>query len=81
MHQIQLPDHVWNDVEEGTEALLDEWLVKEGDNVSEGQVLGVAELVKTAHEITAPVAGKLASIKVESQATFGRDAILAVVEP
>ncbi|HEY6898750.1 MAG TPA: lipoyl domain-containing protein [Rhodocyclaceae bacterium] len=81
MSQIQLNDAVWSDVEDGTEALLDEWLVKVGDTVSEGQVLGIAELVKTSHEITAPVAGKVTALKVDAQATFGRGTVVAEVEP
>jgi len=39
MIAIQLQDDAWTDVEEGTEALLDEWLVKPGDSVAAGQVL------------------------------------------
>lgn len=80
MTEIQLPESVWSDVEEGTEALLDEWLVKVGDCVSEGQVLGIAELVKTSHEIVSPVPGTVLALKVEAQATFGRGSIVAVVE-
>lgn len=80
MHQVRLSDSVWSDVDEGTEALLDEWLVKVGDSVIEGQVLGIAELVKTSHEIVAPATGKVASLNVEAQSTFGRDAVVAVVE-
>ena len=30
MIEIKLPDEAWADVEEGTEALLDEWLVAVG---------------------------------------------------
>lgn len=81
MIQIQLNDSVWSDVEDGTEALLDEWLVKVGDTVSAGQVLGIAELVKTSHEITAPVAGKVTALNVDAQATFGRGVVVAEMEP
>jgi len=81
MTQIQLNDSVWSDVEDGTEALLDEWLVKVGDTVSAGQVMGIAELVKTSHEITAPISGKVTALKVDAQATFGRGVVVAEVEP
>ncbi|RTL56402.1 MAG: biotin attachment protein [Rhodocyclaceae bacterium] len=81
MPQVFLSDAVWSDVEEGTEALLDEWMVKVGDTVSEGQVMGVAELVKTSHEITAPVAGKVSALNVQVQATFGRGVAVAEIEP
>ncbi|MCB1938271.1 MAG: lipoyl domain-containing protein [Rhodocyclaceae bacterium] len=80
MTDIVLDDAVWADVEEGTEALLQEWQVAEGDSVDAGDVLGVAELVKTTHEITAPSAGKIARLAVAADDTFGRGAVLAVLE-
>lgn len=80
MSQVILSDEVWSDVEEGTEALLDEWMVKVGDTVDAGQVMGVAELVKTSHEIVAPVAGKVAALHVAAQATFGRGVVIAEID-
>ena len=80
MTDIVLDDAVWADVEEGTEALLQEWQVAEGDSVDAGDVLGVAELVKSSHEITAPSAGKIARLAVAADDTFGRGAVLAVLE-
>ncbi|KCB33130.1 putative dihydrolipoyllysine-residue acetyltransferase component of pyruvate dehydrogenase complex, partial [Bordetella hinzii L60] len=47
MADVYLDDAAWADTEEGTEALLQEWRVRAGDRVEAGQVLGVAELVKT----------------------------------
>jgi len=80
MTDIILDDAVWADVDEGTEALLQEWQVKAGDSVEAGQVLAVAELVKTSHEIFAPAAGRVAAIKVPEQDTFARGAVLAQLE-
>lgn len=80
MIDIILDDAVWADVDEGTEALLQEWQVKAGDTVEAGQVLAVAELVKTSHEIFAPAAGRIAAIKVPEQETFGRGAVIAQLE-
>lgn len=80
MLEIMVDDAVWTDVEEGTEALLQEWLVKEGDTVEAGQALAVAELVKTTHEVLAPRAGKIAAIQVAPQETFGRGRVLALLE-
>ncbi|WP_323002002.1 lipoyl domain-containing protein [Denitromonas sp.] len=80
MTDIVLDDAVWADVEEGTEALLQEWQVAEGEQVESGQVLGVAELVKTTHEILAPAAGKITRLAVAADDTFGRGAVLAVLE-
>ena len=72
MTDIILDDAVWADVDEGTEALLQEWQVKEGDSVEAGQVLGVAELVKTSHEIFAPSAGRIVRLNVAEQDTFAQ---------
>ncbi|WP_018991042.1 lipoyl domain-containing protein [Aromatoleum toluclasticum] len=80
MIDIILDDAVWADVDEGTEALLQEWQVKAGDTVEAGQMLAVAELVKTSHEIFAPAAGRIAAIQVSEQETFGRGAVIAQLE-
>ncbi|TVT48177.1 MAG: biotin attachment protein [Denitromonas halophila] len=80
MTDIVLDDAVWADVEEGTEALLHEWQVAVGDKVESGDVLGVAELVKTTHEILAPAAGTVARLAVAADDTFGRGVVLAVLE-
>lgn len=81
MTDVTMADTVWQDVEDGTEALLQEWLVKPGDAVSAGQPLGVAELVKTTHEIVAPADGIVSALAVAAQNTFGRGAVLARLEP
>lgn len=80
MTNVLMADNVWADVEEGTEALLQEWQVKQGDTVAAGQVLVLAELVKTTHEIVAPVAGRVAAILVQESETFGRCKVLAQIE-
>jgi biotin carboxyl carrier protein len=80
MIEVTLMESAWADVEEGTEALVDEWMVKEGDRVDAGQALGVVELVKTSHEIAAPSAGVVKAIKVKPQETFGRGQILVELE-
>jgi len=78
--EVTLMDSAWADVEEGTEALVDEWMVAVGDRVESRQTLGVVELVKTSHEITAPSAGIVKEIKVDKQETFGRGQSLIVLE-
>ena len=40
----------------------------------------MAELVKTTHEIAAPVAGSVTALNVDAEATFGRAAVLAVIQ-
>lgn len=80
MIEITLMDSAWADVEDGTEALVDEWMVAPGDRVEAGQTLGVVELVKTSHEIAAPSAGLVKEIKVAKQETFSRGQALIVLE-
>jgi len=77
MVDIALPDEAWADVEEGTEALLDEWLVATGDRVEAGQIIGHVVLVKATHELLAPTAGIVESLDVAAQANFPRGTVLA----
>jgi pyruvate/2-oxoglutarate dehydrogenase complex dihydrolipoamide acyltransferase (E2) component len=77
MTEARLEGAVWDDVEEGTEALLQEWLVAVGDEVAAGQPLAIAELVKTTHEVTSPVTGRVAALLVPAGETFGRTQALA----
>jgi biotin carboxyl carrier protein len=72
MTPVGLPDELWSDVEEGTEALVEEWLVKVGDTVTAGQALGSVVFVKSSHEIVAPVAGTVQRICVQIEETFAR---------
>ena len=81
MIDIKLPDDAWTDVEAGTEALLDEWLVATGDTVHEGQIIGNAMVVKTAFELLAPAAGVIDSLDVAAAQNFGRGAVLARLRP
>jgi pyruvate/2-oxoglutarate dehydrogenase complex dihydrolipoamide acyltransferase (E2) component len=79
--EIKIPDEAWADVEEGTEALLDEWLVAVGDSVQEGQVIGTAMVVKAAFELVAPAAGVIESLDVAATQNFGKGAVLARLRP
>ncbi len=72
MIAIGLEDNAWKDVEPGTEALVDRWLVREGEPVQAGAVLVVVVLVKTSVELVAPVDGVLERIDVAAGATFAR---------
>jgi pyruvate/2-oxoglutarate dehydrogenase complex dihydrolipoamide acyltransferase (E2) component len=77
---VRIPTEAWADVEEGTEALLEQWLVREGEVVAAGQPVATVVLVKTSYEITAPAAGRIAKILIAAQETFGRDQDLALLE-
>lgn len=75
--EVTLPQEAWSGVEAGTEALVDRWHVKAGDRVDAGQLLVSVVLVKTSHEIVAPVAGVVEQILVEAEDTFGPGQALA----
>ena len=81
MIDIRIPDEAWADVEAGTEALLDEWLVTVGDTVQEGQIIGTAMVVKAAFELIAPVAGVIESLDVAATQNFGKGVVLARLRP
>jgi pyruvate/2-oxoglutarate dehydrogenase complex dihydrolipoamide acyltransferase (E2) component len=76
---VMLDDALWADVEAGTEALVEEWLVSPGATVQAGQHLATVVLVKSSHEVTAPCAGVLEAIAVPPEATFARGVALATV--
>jgi pyruvate/2-oxoglutarate dehydrogenase complex dihydrolipoamide acyltransferase (E2) component len=77
---IVLDQICWDGVEEGTEALVESWLVEEGANVSAGQPIVTVVVVKTNYEVVAPVAGVLARILVPAEGTFPPGAALAELE-
>lgn len=80
MIALSLPDSAWEDVEPGTEALLEQWLVDVGAHVQAGQAVATAVLIKTNYEITAPEDGVITQILVAANDTFARDAPLALLE-
>lgn len=80
MIPLRVPEPMWRDVAEGTEALLDEWLVTEGDEVATGQPIARVIVVKSSYEVTAPADGRIAKILVGAQDTFAKDAELALLE-
>jgi pyruvate/2-oxoglutarate dehydrogenase complex dihydrolipoamide acyltransferase (E2) component len=80
MVAVRLDSAVWEGVDEETEALLESWQVSEGASVHEGETLGVAVLVKTSIDLTAPASGTLTRILVHKDDTFARDRDLAIIE-
>lgn len=79
MTDVVLADEVWEGVEPNTEALVDEWLVQEGDRVAAGQPLVKVVLVKTNFEVAAPANGIVERILVKAEETFPRGKPLAVL--
>jgi pyruvate/2-oxoglutarate dehydrogenase complex dihydrolipoamide acyltransferase (E2) component len=80
MSEIILSSEAWKDVEEGTEALVEEWLVKPGDSVTSGQVVATVVVVKTSHDVTASDTGVVESILVQAEETFKPGQVLATVK-
>jgi pyruvate/2-oxoglutarate dehydrogenase complex dihydrolipoamide acyltransferase (E2) component len=78
--EIVLPSEAWQDVEPGTEALVEEWLVAEGASVQAGQALASVVVVKANHEVLAPSAGVVEKILVAAEETFKPGQALAVLK-
>lgn len=77
MKDVVLDPGLWESVDVDTEALLDQWLVAEGEPVRAGQPIARAMLVKTFIDVPAPVAGTLGTVLVPAGETFARGAVLA----
>lgn len=79
MTDVLLPDEVWEGVEPGTEALVDQWLVREGERVHAGQTLAKVVLVKANLEVAAPADGVLERILVPAEGTFPKGRPIATL--
>ncbi len=79
MTDIVLSGEAWQGVEAGTEALLDEWLVAEGDQIEVGQVVARVVLVKANHEVEALASGKIESINIAEEDYFAEGVVLAKI--
>ena len=77
MIEITLPEEAWQDVEPGTEALLEEWLVAPGDAVKAGQTVAIVVMVKTSTEVAAPAAGVIEEILIAKDDTVAQGKPLA----
>lgn len=67
----------WEAVAAGDEALLENWLVEEGDQVDAGQLLAKASLEREQIDVSAPHAGVVEQIAVSAGERFARGYILA----
>ncbi|MEM6300572.1 MAG: biotin/lipoyl-containing protein [Pseudomonadota bacterium] len=61
-----------------SEGTLNEWLVKDGETVTEGQVICAIENDKSVQEIEAPAAGVISLIGEEGE-TYDVDTVLAEI--
>lgn len=80
MIEITLAADAWTDIDPGTEALVDKWLVGEGDTVRAGQPIANVVIVKTNQEIVAPADGRIEKILVKSEETFARGKPIALLK-
>ena len=80
MIEITLAADAWKDVDPGTEALLDKWLVGEGDAVRACQPIANVVLVKANQEIVAPVDGRIERILVKGEETFAQGRPIALLK-
>jgi pyruvate/2-oxoglutarate dehydrogenase complex dihydrolipoamide acyltransferase (E2) component len=78
--EITLAADAWTDIDPGTEALLDKWLVGEGDTVRAGQPIANVILIKTNQEIAAPADGRIEKILVKSEETFAQGKPIALLK-
>jgi pyruvate/2-oxoglutarate dehydrogenase complex dihydrolipoamide acyltransferase (E2) component len=79
MTDLTLDAQAWQDIDPATEALVDKWLVAEGDVVRSGQTLAQMVLVKASLELVAPAAGRIEKILVPAGQTFARGKPVAVL--
>jgi pyruvate/2-oxoglutarate dehydrogenase complex dihydrolipoamide acyltransferase (E2) component len=77
--EVVLAENFWEGVDPVTEALLDQWLVREGERVVAGQTLAKVVLVKTNLEVVAPADGVVERILVPAEQTFARGRPLATL--
>ena len=80
MIEITLAADAWTDIDPGTEALVDKWLVGEGDTVRAGQPIANVVIVKTNQEIVAPADGRIEKILVKSEETFAKGKPIALLK-
>jgi biotin carboxyl carrier protein len=78
MTNVITENDIWDGLEEGTEGLLDEWLVDDGVEVEMGQPIALIVIVKANYEIKAPKTGTI-NIIVDSQDSFTKEQPLAEI--
>ena len=79
MSNVVLDPELWESVEAGAEAYIEQWLVAEGDHVHAGQVLARARLLHTLVDVPTAHAGVLEEIVVATGEKFPPGAVLARV--
>jgi len=78
---ISLAAAAWDGIEQNVQALVDAWLVKEGDRVEVGQAVARVVLVEITLEVPSPETGILERILVPAGQTFPVGRPLATLRP
>ena len=76
MVDVRIDPQRWEQADADAEALLESWLVDEGDHVDAGQLLAKASLVSQGLEVASPAAGIVEQIAVSAGEKFGPGYIL-----
>jgi len=76
MVDVRIDPQRWEKAGADTEALLESWLVDEGDHVDAGQLLAKASLVSQGLEVASPASGIVEQIAVSAGEKFGPGYIL-----
>lgn len=80
MTEVTLGVEAWKDIDPAIEALVDKWLVAEGDAVHAGQTLANVVLVKAGLDVVASTAGRVTKILVPAGQTFAQGKPIAVLQ-
>jgi len=78
--EVLVDEGCWSGAEDGTEALLERWLVAEGAHVDQNQIIAEVVLVKATFEIPAPATGTLSRILVPASGTVARGQAIAMMD-
>lgn len=77
MVDIVVDPQRWESLEAGDTAMIDQWLVSDGEHVAANQLLARALLVHERVDVTAPHAGCVEEILVPAGERFGPGHVLA----
>lgn len=77
MVDIVVDPQRWESLEAGDTAMIDQWLVSDGEHVAANQLLARALLVHERVDVTAPHAGCIEEILVPAGESFGPGHVLA----
>jgi pyruvate/2-oxoglutarate dehydrogenase complex dihydrolipoamide acyltransferase (E2) component len=72
---VTIPTNLW---EEDSEAVITNWLVSDGGNVSEGQLIAEIMVEKVQHEIKAPASGQI-KISQPAEAVVAKGGTIATI--